>query len=1003
VTLRASSPTFRERRIFPTIVDMRPADGGHQGPLVSVLGPVAVGQAEDAMTPVTQQLLRVLLATLALANGHVVSVAALIDALWGEDPSRERERNLQARVSALRRLLADADPGHGGLCVVRVADGYRLALDPDAVDAHRFESLAGQGRAAARAGDDSAATALFRQALGLWHGPALADAASWSTRLAGQAARLEELRMAVTEDRLACDLALGAHGDVIGELAQLNGEFPLRERLASLLMLALWRCGRRGEALAAFDRTRRLLAAELGIDPGPELLNLHARLLADDPSLAGSADAAAETSPTGDRVGGQLAAAVTIPRQLPAGVGHFTGRQAELKLLDELLDSPARSGGAVVVTAVRGMAGVGKTALAVHWARTVADRFPDGQLYVNLRGFDPDGTPVTAEEATGWFLTALGVPGTAIPAEPEARAGLYRSVLADRRVLLLLDNARDAAQVRPLLAGGPGCFALVTSRSTMAGLAAAQGARLIRLGQLDDADAAGLLAARLGPERVTREQSAVTRLVRRCTGLPLALSIVAGRAADLPSLPLATLADGLDAESSRLDVLDGGDHLTRVRSVFSWSLRQLTAPAAEMFGLLGVHRGPDISLPAAASLAALSRPAARAALMELADASLVTEHQPGRFLLHDLLRAYAAEHAATAYGEEWCRAAMVRGFDHYTHTLLAYTGFHPLKFTADPAAPGVTPERLAGDAELNAWLTAEHLVLSHAVELAAEARYPAAVWRLFAIFAQSVCRHGQWQNWEHAGQTALAAAEAAGDDDGVGWTRLYLGIICFQFADVDRTRAELALAAAAFDRSGDVHRQAIALTYLADTLTITEARFGPRLKRPRDNAEMPPWVVEGLAHAERALALYRQAGEPDDALMALCVLVDYHALLGDAERASHYADLALTTGRPVTAPEMQAMMQAMCGRVRQARGEFPEAIACFRLALAKLPEDSHAWVRNRAEYLAEIAESYQALGDIGAAREVWTTALDLLKHADHPLAAQVRSKLMALPGALSGA
>ena len=966
---------------------MREEDGRPQGPLVSVLGPVAVGRSENSMTPVAQQLLRVLLAALALVDGRVVSVAALIDALWGEDVSRERERNLQARVSALRRVLADADPGHNQARVIRVADGYRLTLAPDALDARRFASLADEGRAAARAGDQARAADLFRQALGLWHGPALADAAPWSTRLAGEAARLEEMRVTVTEDRLSCDLALGAHGDVIGELAQLNAEFPLRERLASQLMLALWRCGRRGEALTAFDRTRRLLATELGIDPGQELRDLHARLLSDDPSLMPATTDAAQ---------------VTVPRQLPSGVGHFTGRQAELKLLDELLDSPARSGGAVVVTALRGMAGVGKTALSVHWARTVADRFPDGQLYVNLRGYDPDGTPVTADEATCWFLSALRVPSAAIPAEPEARAGLYRSVLADRRVLLLLDNARDAAQVRPLLAGGPGCFALVTSRSSMAGLAAAEGARLIGLDQLDDADATGLLTARLGPERIARELPAVARLVRRCAGLPLALAIVAGRAADSPSLPLAALADGLEAEPSRLDVLDGDDRLTSVRSVFSWSLRHLSAPASQMFGLLGVHCGPDISLPAAASLAALPVVAARAALTELAAASLATEHRPGRYLLHDLLRAFATEHAATAHGKNWCRAAMARSFDHYLHTLLVYSGFHPMKFAADSALPGVTPERLAGDAELTAWLKAEHLVLSQAVEQAAEAGCQGAAWRLFAVFAQSVSRSGQWQNWEHAGHTALAAAQAAGDDDGVGWTRLWLSIICFHLADVDRTRTELDLAIAAFERSGDVHRQAIAHTYLADTLTITERRFGQRFRRARPDAERPPWVDEGLAHAEQALALYREAGDPDDMLMALSVLVDYHALRGEAERASHYADQAISIGRQVTAPDMQVLTPAMLGCVHQARGELHEAIECFRSALSMLPGDSFAWARQRAEYLAEIAEAYQALGDVQSAREAWTTALDLLDRAGHPLAAQVRSRLRSLADPSAG-
>lgn len=495
----------------------------------------------------------------------------------------------------------------------------------------------------------------------------------------------------------------------------------------------------------------------------------------------------------------------------------------------------------------------------------------------------------------------------------------------------------------------------------------------------------------------------MARLVRQCAGLPLALAIVAARAADSPGLPLAALADGLETEPSRLDVLDGDDQLTSVRSVFSWSLRHLSAPAAAMFGLLGVHCGPDVSLPAAASLAAASVPAARAALTELAAASLVTEHRPGRYLPHDLLRAYSAEHAATVHGEGWCRAARARSFDHYVHTLLAYAGFHPLKFAAGPPAAGVTPERLAGDAELTAWLKAEHQVLGQAAGQARETGPPGAAWRLFAVFAQSVCRNGQWQDWEHAGATALAVTQAAGDDGGIGWTRLWLGIICFHLGDVVRCRAEVAQSVAAFERSGDLHAQAVAHTYLADALTIRERTFGDRLRRPRAGAGRPPWASEGRAHAERALALFRQAGEPDDALMALSVLVDYHALEGDTGQASRYAGQAATLGSRVTAPEMRALTRAMAGYVHQARGELRAAIECFGSALAMLPGDASAWTWQRAEYLAETAETYLALGDVPAARAAWTAALDLLKRVDHPLAAQVRARLGALPAVRSPA
>ena len=807
------------------------------GVVVALLGPVEIGPAGGVMMPVSQPRLRVLLGLLGVAGGRVVAAEALVDGVWGEECSPGREKNLHALVYQLRRRLTvlepEPEPEQGGTRLARAGTGYRLILGPGELDVTVFGDLAGRGRETARAGDAAAARELFGQALGLWRGAALADAAPLCPRLAGEAARLEELRLAVTEERVGCDLMLGRHGEMAGELAGLAAEFPLRERLAGLLMTALYRCGRRGEALAAFEAARRVLAGELGLDPGPELAGLQAQVLADDPVLAAPAPAALPG-------GAALAAAEgpaqkVVPRQLPAGAAFFAGREAELKQLGELLDqadgegAADEAGGAVVISAVAGMAGVGKTALAVHWARKVAGRFPDGQLYVNLRGYDAEGAPVTPEEVTGWFLAALGVPAFQIPAEAQARCGLYRSVLAGRRVLIVLDNARDAAQVRPLLPGSPGCLVVVTSRSALAGLAAAEGARPLRLGPLGAQEGVRLLAARLGPERVAAEPTAVTELTARCGHLPLALAVMAARAAADPGLPLRVLAAQLagaagaepaaggraaaGAGAGRLEALETGDPATSLGQLLSWSYRQLSPAAAQIFTLLGVHCGPDITVPAAASLAGVPRAEAGRALAELAGASLAAEHRPGRYVLHDLVRAYAAGLARQALGEAGIRAALERSLDHYVHTVAVLYVFGVIRtITVAPPVPGVLPEQLAGDAATQDWLQAEHQVLLQATVQAAAAGLVTRAWQLFASQAYTLGGQGYRADIRDVGQAVLAAAEAAGDQVALGWTHETIGR-SGMFTGAGHE--DLARALDHFRRAGDLSGQAT--THLVPT------------------------------------------------------------------------------------------------------------------------------------------------------------------------------------------
>ena len=964
--------------------------------VVGLLGPVELVSPGGGLTGLAQPMLRILVAMLGVMAGRAVPDEALVDALWGEEWSRERGQNLHTHVSALRRRMAAALPS-GGSRVVRSGGGYRLALAEDEVDAGLFRALAARGRQAARAGDIPSAADLFTQALRLWRGPALADVLGLCPRLAGDAAGLEELRAGVLEERVECDLMLGRHGDVVAEGPALVAEFPLSERLAGQLIVALWRSGRRGEALATFDTTRRVLATELGIDPGPELARIHALVLADDASLAIPAAAvdrggvqpgnpAAErfAGGAGDGRGPALGDAV-VPRQLPAGVRFFAGRERELKALDELLSQPGDPGaaGAVVVTALGGMAGVGKTALAVHWARKIADRFPDGQLYVNLRGYDPESAPVDANVVTGWFLAALGVPAGAIPAEAQARAGLYRSVLAGKQVLIVLDNARDAAQVRPLLAGGPGCLSVVTSRSSLAGLAATDDARLVRLGVLDEEEAMRMIEARLGRERVASEPAAVADLIRLCAGLPLALAVMAARAAESPDLPLAALAAALASEPGRLDALHSSDEATSLRAVFSWSYRQLGGAAARMFALLGLHSGPDITVPAAASLAGVPAPHARAALAELAAANLVHEHQPGRYQLHELLRAYAAEHAAEVCTDAEMGAAIGRSLDHYLHTMAGLPSFWAAAFPVSGPRPGVRPERIADHAHLLAWLRAEHQVLLQAVERAADSGFETEAWQIFFFLGLSAHWQGKWADWESAGRIALAAAEQADDHVGQGWACSSMGYLHWMLGDYEAADAWYRRALAHLHEAGDLAGQSVAHTGITGTLLDTiwyELQLHDYQRGiPAPSAEHRRRAEEGLGHARQALALHRQLGRRNHEASTLATAGSHHAILGNFDLAVDTCQQALQLSREIGYLEGQSFAWDSLSFVHRLRGEFQAAIYCCEQSLGVLPEVGPQTVLQRAETLTGLGDIYEAVGNLQAARRAWQDALRIFE------------------------
>jgi DNA-binding SARP family transcriptional activator len=627
--------------------------------------------------PVRRGNQRTLLAALLLEANRPVTTDKLAEVLWGPAPPPSALVTIRNYIKRLRQALGG--DGHGRIRAE--PRGYLMRVGADELDVARLKTLLTSARSAARSAAWEKTAAQARAALALWRGQPLADVES--DMLAQQyVPPLDEMRLQALEMRIDAQLHLGGHAEAVAELQQMAAAHPLHEQAHALLMLALYRCGRAGEALAAYQRARTILRDELGIEPHADLQHLHQQILSADPGLAaplpggpvptatappaatsparapiGAAFSADLAPPAANEAGPVAADAVVadaramiatnrhptaVPRQLPGTAPHFTGRTAELAALTQVLDQAgAHPPGTAMISAIGGTAGVGKTALAMHWAHQVASRFPGGQLYVNLRGFGPSGTPVPPGKAIRGFLDALGVPASRVPRDLSARAGLYRSLLAGRQMLIVLDNARDERQVRPLLPAGPGCMVLVTSRSQMAGLAAADGARLVSLDVLSHAEAREMFTARLGTGGAVADPDAVTEIAELCARLPLALAVAAARINARPGLALSGLAAELRNAPKRLDVLDTGDPAASVRGVFSWSTERLSTAAARMFRLLGLH--PGISAPAAAILADVPPHEARQALSELARAHLLTEQTSDRYMLHDLLRAYATE------------------------------------------------------------------------------------------------------------------------------------------------------------------------------------------------------------------------------------------------------------------------------------------------------------------------------------------------------------------------
>jgi DNA-binding SARP family transcriptional activator/DNA-binding XRE family transcriptional regulator len=918
------------------------------------------------------------LGMLALAPGSLVHRAAIIDALWPGDPPATAVTVVQSHVSRLRGLLDRGRlPRDRGGVLVSAGACYGLRAGPGQLDLLDFAQLAAGARAAREAGDYAGACGLYQRALGLWRGEPLAgvDLLAGHPELAG----LARQRAAMVIEYAQVASGAGWHDRVLAPLRALAGREPLNERAHAQLMIALAGSGQQAEALELFEALRRRLDTELAMPPGPEVAEAHLRVLRQDipPAPAAPAGAGTAAIPTGPSRGG--GAAIPAPRQLPAALPHFVGRAAELQALAGLQNQAEAAGGTVVISAIGGTAGVGKTALALHWAHQVAPKFPDGQLYVNLRGFGPSGAPATPEEAIRAFLAALGMPPERIPAGLDSQAALYRSLLAGKRMLIILDNARDADQVRPLLPGNPGTLVLVTSRSQLAGLIASDGARPVSLDILTEAEARELLARRLGAARVAGEPEAADDLIRSCARLPLALTIVAARAAIRPHSPLAALAAELRDVGTRLDALDAGDTATSVRPVFSWSYRHLTDPAARMFRLLGLHPGPDVSVAAAASMAGVSQREARAVLGELIAANLLTERSAGWLTCHDLLRAYAAEQAETLTSSAERRAAVHRLLGHYLHSARAadrrlYPARPPID--VEPPAAAAVPEQFADHTQALAWFDAEHQVLLATIGLAAGQGFDACAWQLAWTLETFFYRRTHLRDWAATQRAALAAARRLGDRNGQACAHRGIGGALGHLGDFHGAHAHLRQAMMLRRRLGDQAGQARLLVDIA-LLHESQGQLRPALR-----------------DAQQALGIYRGIADRWGEATALNQAGWTLGQLGDYGQALTYCQQALVILLAIGDRSNAATTLDSLGYAYRHLGHHARAAACYRRAVHLYAELGHRY--KRAETLGYAGDAYRAAGDPLAARDAWQEALHILDELHHPDAGQLRAKLHAL-------
>nr|WP_276307337.1 AfsR/SARP family transcriptional regulator [Amycolatopsis antarctica] len=844
---------------------------------------------------------RALFAMLALRNGRIVTNSEIVDALWGDAPPTSAQGIIHTYVSGLRRALEEV--GATGL-LVRTRGAYVLQATDEQTDVAVMEAGVAEARRMAPGAPEQAAK-MLQECLRRWQGVTLSGASGPLAE--AERGRLELLRLRLVEEHAGLLLGSGNHREAIDELDTAVRSEPLRESLRGQLMLALYRSGRQAEALAVFEDGRRVLLEELGIAPGAELVALHDGILSSDPGLLNPASKA-----------GAAPRQTVAPAQLPHTVPDFVGRADELAVLDQWHSPSARGASALVVSAIDGAGGIGKTTLAVHFAREVMADHPDGQLFVNLRGFDPSRPPLTTPEALTQLLRGLGV--TTQPDTVDAQVALYRSLLADRNVLIMLDNAVSADQVRDLLPGTSNSLVLVTSRSRLGGLVVRDGARRLTLGLLSPAESFALLRQLVGDRRIDDAPAATATLAQLCGYLPLALRIIGVLVSMRPASALDELAAELAATQNRLDSLSvDDDEMSSVRGVLSWSYQSLKPQLASTFRLLGLHPGPEFGVEAAAVLAGIPVAEAVTVLRGLSGQHLLEQPGEDRYRFHDLVRLYSRELAEQHDSPEVRHQASWRLMVWYLHGAVAAAGLREPGANRGAPVPlpvGMTAMTFDNAESASAWQAHEAPNILALTEQAAELGFDEIAWQLSLRMYSHYYSTGLLTEWIRLLSTGLSAAERHNAQEPQVRLLNQLSIANSRIGNNTTAVHQLEQGLSLLSDTGDDTLRATTLGNLASTLR-----------------EMGRYD-EGLPYALKAVTIAQRSGLPYFEAGTLDVACQLYVELGQPEKALIFGRAGLAVARTIKLTLTEANLLVNVGHAYRDLGQFDRAIAEYENALS---------------------------------------------------------------------